>query len=141
MELKKVIDNPALLPKPASLTYAKPALASNTVRTPTQRPNSAVDDDLTTYWAVEETVRQGWLEIDLEKEVTFTKAMFSEQGNNINKFELQYRTGREWRSFTAGTTIGKKLEKTFKPIEAQHVRLNILDSKAAFKINEFQLYE
>jgi alpha-L-fucosidase len=45
----------------------------------------------------------------------------------------------EWKTFHQGATVGSRWKKTFDPIKAQRVRLNILDATEGPTINEIQL--
>ena len=99
-----------------------------------------MDDDTGTRWATDSGTKQAWLEVDLGKSMTFSRAVISEEFDRIQKFELQYRDGQQWRTFTKGTKIGNKLELNFSSITARHVRLNILDATEGPTIWEFRLF-
>ena len=51
------------------------------------------------------------------------------------------RPARDWTTFLSGTTLGEKFEKTFAPITAREVRLNILEATEGPTINEIQWLE
>ena len=53
--------------------------------------------------------------------------------------DLQYKTGTQWKTFLDDTRIGADYSKTFEPITARQVRLNILESTDGPTIREFQL--
>ncbi|MHC4124317.1 MAG: alpha-L-fucosidase [Planctomycetota bacterium] len=157
IELKKLIDNPSLLPESQTLTYGKLIKASGTYRHE-YYPAYATDEDPSTRWVAPIDTKQAWLEVDLGKEATFDKAVLMENWrligkwwmsndaknknwNYINKFELQVKRGGNWETFHTGSKIGQKLEISFEPITARHVRLNILDSTRTPSVSEFQLFE
>jgi alpha-L-fucosidase len=142
VELKKVIDNPSLLPPPESLTYGGKAKASNVYRKDRRwNPEFAVDDDPTTRWACDDDQKQAWLEVDLGKPATFSRAMIAEAyPKRVQSFELQYKDGDAWKTFARGTTIGEKWTAEFEPVTAQVVRLTVLEATVGPTIWEFQLY-
>ena len=125
----------------SSLAYGKKASASNIFQNSAgYSPDKAVDDDTGTRWATDSGTKQAWLEVDLGKSMTFNRAMVSEEFDRVQKFELQYKDGEQWRKFTEGTTIGKKLKLEFSPVTARYVRLNILNASEGPTIWEFQLF-
>jgi alpha-L-fucosidase len=105
-------------------------------------PDKAVDGRGDTRWATNAEVHQAWLELDLGKPMTFKRASISEAfPNRVQKFELQWLDGKEWKTFCAGTTLGATWSKSFAPVTAQHVRLNVLESTDGPTIWEFQLFK
>lgn len=101
-------------------------------------PGSAIDGDPETRWACME--KQGWLEVDLGKPMTFTKAMISEAFSpRVQAFELQVKQGDSWETLYKGTNLGVSSRLSFKPITAQHVRLHVLQASDSPTIWEFQL--
>ncbi len=125
----------------SSLAYGKKAKASNIFQNSSAYgPAKAVDDDPATRWATDAGTKQAWLEVDLGKSMMFNRAMVSEEFDRVQKFELQYKDGEQWRTFTKGMKIGKKLELEFSQVTARHVRLDILDATEGPTIWEFQLF-
>jgi len=125
----------------SSLAYGKKASASNIFQNSAgYSPDKAVDDDQATRWATDTGTKQVWLEVDLGKAMMFNRAMISEDFDRVQKFELQYKNGGQWRTITDGTKIGRKLNLEFSPVTARHVRLNILKASDGPTIWEFQLF-
>ena len=61
-------------------------------------------------------LHQAWLELDLGQPMTFRRARISEAfPNRVQKFELQWLDGTEWKTFCTGTTIGESWSKSFRP--------------------------
>mgnify|MGYP000241539179 CR=1 FL=1 len=59
----------------------------------------------------------------------------------MQKFELQYKDGKSWKTFHHGSKIGETLDVEFAPVTALIVRLNILDTvNGGPTIWEFLLY-
>jgi alpha-L-fucosidase len=103
-------------------------------------PQNAFDDDLQTRWATDNGTKQAWIAVDFLKTKTFSRVHISEAyPNRVQKFELQYRAGDDWKTIFAGTTLGADFQKDFPPVTAQEFRLNILDATQGPTINEIEL--
>ena len=82
-----------------------------------------------------------WAEVDLGKPQKFSKIVLYESGQNIKSFELQYKSDDKWNTFYTGTTAGSRAEITFKPIEAQVIRMVITSFSGTPGIFEISLLE
>ena len=102
---------------------------------------SAIDGDPETRWA--SMAPQSWLEVDLGKPMTFSKAVIREAFSpRVQAFELQAKVGEEWKTFHKGSTLERELPgRASRPVTAQNVRLNILQASDGPTIWEFQLME
>jgi len=125
-----------------SSAYGKTAKASNTYQGQKQyAPRMALDDDPGTRWATDAGISSAQLEVDLGKPTTIGSVFIDErQWNRIRKFQLQYKAGDDWKTMLEGTTVGEAFRKNFNPVEAQHVRLNILEATQGPTVWEFQLF-
>ena len=124
----------------ASLAHEKKARASNIFQKNRQYgPDKVVDDDLATRWATDTGTKQAWLEVDLGKAATFNQVKIAEAYDRVREFELQYKNTTQWKTFARGKKIGADYSKTFEPVTARQVRLNILNSADGPTIWEFQL--
>jgi len=125
-----------------SSAYGKTAKASNTYQGQKQYdPRMALDDDPGTRWATDAGISSAQLEVDLGKPTTIGSVFIDErQWNRIRKFQLQYKAGDDWKTMLEGTTVGEAFRKNFNPVEAQHVRLNILEATQGPTVWEFQLF-
>ncbi|MHC4701227.1 MAG: alpha-L-fucosidase, partial [Planctomycetota bacterium] len=131
--------SPVGLPS-ASLAHEKKVLASNVYQKNRHYgPDKGLDDDPATRWATDTGTKQAWLEVDLGKTATFNRVKISEAYDRVQKFELQYKAGTQWKTFVRGEKIGDAYVKTFEPVTAPQVRLNILDSTDGPTIWEFQI--
>ncbi|MBI5384049.1 MAG: alpha-L-fucosidase [Verrucomicrobia bacterium] len=123
----------------SSLAEGKKATASNVFQKQSHYgPGKAFDGDEDTRWATDAGTKQAWLEVDLSQPQTFTRVTIDEWegGHRVQSFALQFKSGDEWKTFHQGTTLGSNWEKTFAPITAQQVRLNILQATDGPTINE-----
>jgi len=91
------------------------------------------------FWQPAGTDKSPWVEFDLGKSEEISKAVLYESGNNVKSFELQVKSGDSWTTFYKGTTIGPRAEVTFKPVEAQVVRLLINSFTGTLQIYEVML--
>ncbi len=112
-------------------------------KNPAYGPEKAIDDDDHSRWATDGGTKQAWLEVDLGKPVEFSRVLIrewtDEKGSRSKKFELQYKSGDEWRTIIKGDKIGKNFKKSFPAVTAQVVRLEILEAIEGPTIEEFQL--
>ncbi|MHC4439262.1 MAG: alpha-L-fucosidase, partial [Planctomycetota bacterium] len=130
---------PVSLPS-ASLAFGKKTQASNVFQKNRHfGPAMAVDDDESTRWATDSGTHQAWLEVDMGKPVMFSQIKISEAYDRVQKFELQYKSNGQWKTFINDTKIGQSYVKDFEPVTARQVRLNILDATNGPTIWEFQL--
>ena len=91
------------------------------------------------FWQPADDDKTPWVEIDLGKTETVSKAIIYESGQNIKAYELQYRKGDSWQTFHRGMTIGRRAEVNFKPVEAQAIRLLINSYTGTLQIYEVML--
>jgi alpha-L-fucosidase len=134
---------PIDVPRPIPLSEKAKATASNVFQNISEfDAGNAVDGRSDTRWAADAGVKQAWLELDLGQPKTFRRAKITEAfPNRVQKFELQRMEGSEWKTFYTGTTIGNNWLKSFAPVTAQKVRLNVLEAIDGPTIWEFQLFE
>lgn len=102
----------------------------------------AFDGNPDTRWATDAGTRQAWLEVRLDKPTRVSQVLINEAiEKRIQKFEFQYRDGKEWITLYSGTTIGENGRVRFAPVTAKNFRLNILDATEGPTIWEMQLNE
>jgi alpha-L-fucosidase len=127
------------------LAKGKAAAASETRGgDPRFGPAKAVDGDPKTYWATNDGVTSGWLEVDLGSPARFNVAAIQENialGQRVKAYHLDYWDGSGWKTFDEGTTVGHKKLDRFETVTAQKVRLCIDDARACPTIQSFGLYE
>ena len=133
-----------IITAPQAITAGKKATTSNVYRDLQKDygPQNAIDGSDSTRWATDDGLKEAWLEVDLEKPVTFDRAVIKEAcGELVQQFELQYKDGKSWKTFYHGSKIGETLGVEFAPVTARIVRLNILETvNGGPTIWEFLLY-
>ena len=104
-------------------------------------PAMAFDDDPDTRWATDYGTHQAWLEVDLGSPQKIHRATIHEAyAPRIRKFELQRKEGDAWITFAEGGQIAEEASIRFEPVDAQVVRLQILEATEGPTIWEFQLF-
>ena len=107
-------------------------------------PTHIVDEDLTSYWAADDNIRQATLTIDLGKPVLFDRILIQEPiryGQRISEFEIKARIDGEWIQLAQGTTIGFKRLLRISPVKAAKIQLIIKKSNNIPAISNFGLYK
>lgn len=104
-------------------------------------PEKAVDSDPETRWGAGVGTKRGWLEVDLGDEKRFDTVVIQEGWGRIQRFDIQFKEGDQWRTILDGKTIGPNFRREFDPVEARFVRLNILDAGDVPTIWEFQVFD
>ncbi len=106
-------------------------------------PSNIVDDDLDSYWAAEDGLREATLEIDLGEPTYFDRVMLQEPirfGQRISAFTVAVRTGGEWAPVASGTTIGYKRLLRIDGVEADRVRIQIERANNVPALSNFGLF-
>jgi alpha-L-fucosidase len=102
---------------------------------------NAIDGDNSTSWSpAGEAVASFVPAIS----ATFNVAMLCEdirQGQRVENFVIEARTGSKWDTVTRGTTIGYKRLLRFPPVTADEIRLTVTSSRARPNISTFGLYQ
>jgi len=62
-------------------------------------------------------------------------------GQRVQKYDIQAWDGRNWQTLHAGTSLGHKKIDIFRRTTAERVRLRILMATDAPRIREFQIYD
>ena len=117
------------------------------------RPELTVDGDRTTYWTTGEGVTEGWLEYDLGKPCTFSRAILDEGDDGwIRHVQIQIKVNGEWKTafeYRYGhPELWKKIpmelfcpEFKFSQVTAQIVRVKIVSATQSPVVREFKVYE
>lgn len=125
--------------KPLPAPVPSPITASS-VWGPGHEAEKALDGDETTRWGAAPDTRGGWLELDLGMEKPIGRATVVELAfPRTQEFVIEYKHGVEWKPLHRGTTIGGNRVFEFTPVNARHVRLNILKASDVPTIEEFHL--
>lgn len=103
-----------------------------------------LDGDLDTYWAVDDGVTGGWIELELGEPTTFDVIRIQEPvqlGQRVARYRVEAWSDGAWRTVATGTTIGhKKLDRLAAPATTTRVRIVIEESLAEPLLAEIGLY-
>jgi alpha-L-fucosidase len=128
-----------------NLALGKTVSASSTKsQHPKFSPSNIVDEDVDSFWAGDENIREATLEIDLGKPMLFDRILIQEPirfGQRISEFEVKGLVNGEWVLLAKGTTIGYKRLFRIPPIKAEKVEILISNSNNTPAISHFGLYK
>lgn len=105
-------------------------------------PN-VTDGDRETYWATDDDVTTGDLEIDLgaSKKVNYVLIQeYIRLGQRVQSFIIEAKKGGEWEKVAEGTTIGYKRILPLGGVEASALRIRITGAKAGPLISAVEVY-
>lgn len=92
-------------------------------------PEHAFDDDPQTRWATDGGTRQAWVALEFPQPRRIGRVQINEAiERRVKRFQFQYRTDGDWQTLFEGTQIGPDFSRTFEPVTARAVRLNILEA-------------
>jgi alpha-L-fucosidase len=107
------------------------------------QPSFLFDDDMETFWAVNNDNHSASLVIELPESQEFNLVMLGEYipyGQRVERFNIEAWENDEWVIIAEGTTIGYKRILETTPRTNARLKLNILQSKADPLISTFGLY-
>ena len=140
LEWKKILDatftnNLAARAKASASTYrgkSKQYAATN-----------VTDGSKETYWATDDDVKTGSLEINLGKtqKVNYISIQeYIKSGQRVKSFEVDVWKDNAWVNAANGTTIGYKRILPLNAAETSKIRINITDAKACPLISNVEIY-
>ena len=103
------------VPLPVSLTTNAKATASNVFQNQAEYgPDKAVDGRSDTRWATDSGVKSAWLEVDLGKPVTFSRAAIKQafpELKRVRKFAIEYWQDDQWKPCYQGENLGSEVDR------------------------------
>ena len=136
----------ALLNKEFKTDLARKAkVKESSVRGNSQQFNGKklIDHNAETYWATDDNVATGTIELDLQKTATVKYVVLKEYiklGQRVKSFSVEvYKDGR-WTKVADETTIGHKRILKIEPVKTNKVKINITDARACLAISEIALF-
>jgi alpha-L-fucosidase len=109
------------------------------------RPENALDGDRTTYWATDDDVTSGSMEVDLAGEFEFNVVRTEEMiglGQRVEQYKIEVGSGASlvWKAVAQGTTIGYRKLDRFPRTRASKLRLIVLKARACLAIKSFGVH-
>ena len=105
--------------------------------------DKAVDGDMDTYWATDDSVTKASLTINFDEPTLFNRLMVQEYirlGQRVKAFTVEAFVDGNWKKVASATTIGYKRILRFPSVSASKVRINIIDSKSCPLISNIGIY-
>lgn len=106
-------------------------------------PAKVTDGDRDTYWATNDNVTTGSLEISLNESHDVNYLLIQEHiklGQRVSAFTVEAWVDNAWKPLTSATTIGYKRILKFDPVKTDKIRVNITASKACPLISNVEVY-
>jgi alpha-L-fucosidase len=106
-------------------------------------PSHVTDGSDETYWAADDTVRSGFLELDLGEKLPVNCLLVQEVirlGQRVEEFSVEAMAREGWTTVARGTTIGYKRLIRFPTVAASCLRLNLLGARACPAISRISAY-
>ncbi|MEO6723316.1 MAG: alpha-L-fucosidase [Ferruginibacter sp.] len=106
-------------------------------------PKNLVDGNNETYWATNDNVTTGSIEISLSKESLVKYIMLQEYiklGQRVQSFTIEAMQNGSWQKIAEGTTIGYKRILKIDPVTTNKIKVSITASKACPVISGIAVY-
>jgi alpha-L-fucosidase len=105
--------------------------------------SNLTDGNKETYWATDDDVTSGSVEIDLGglKTVKYvTLQEYIKLGQRVKNFNIEIWKENSWQKVAEATTIGYKRIVRIDPVETEKIRINITGSKACPVLSNIEVY-
>ena len=106
-------------------------------------PSNIADENPETYWATDDAVTTGHVELELEKVQRIKYVLLQEYiklGQRVKSFTVEVLDNDTWKPVATGTTIGYKRIIEVEPIETSKIKVTITGSKACPLISTIDVY-
>ena len=138
MELREALDD----------TFANNLAKGKTVKASADRgkgydAQNVLDGDRSTYWATDDEVLNGSLEVDFWEETSLNRLVLQEYislGQRVKSFKVEAMVEGNYEVIANETTIGYKRILRLPDTKTNKLRLTILDSKACPTISNIEVY-
>lgn len=124
------------------LAEGRPVSATD-VRGDAFAPENLTDADPATYWATSDETRSAEVVIGLEEDTVFNRLLVAEHiplGQRVESFCVDAYQDGVWREVATGTTIGARRILVLPEIEADKLRIRVLQSQACPLLSRVSLY-
>ncbi|SFG16187.1 alpha-L-fucosidase [Pontibacter chinhatensis] len=106
--------------------------------------SNVTDGDKETYWATDDAVTSGILEVDLGKTQPVKYVLLQEYirlGQRVKSFSVEVWQDNAWKPVADATTIGyKRILRLDSPINTDKIRIHISEAKASPVIANVEVY-
>ncbi len=104
---------------------------------------NVTDGNRDTYWATDDGVKSGSIEIDLGKPQKISYISIEEYiklGQRVKSFSVEVWQNNAWTNVATGTTIGHKRILPANAVETSKIRINITDARACPLISNVEIF-
>ena len=104
---------------------------------------NVVDGNKETYWATDDAITTGSLEIDLNETQPVKYVVIQEYiplGQRVKSFTVEAQINGTWQPVVEATTIGYKRILKLNAVETNKIRINITAAKACPIISNVAIY-
>lgn len=112
-------------------------------KSPVFSGSQVIDGKMQTYWATDDSIRTGWVELDLARAKEFNVVEIREPvtfGQRVQEYRIEIFKDGNWKTISSGTTIGNKKLIQFKTVRSRLIRLVISKSKTCPLIAELGIF-
>ena len=130
--------------------FAKNLAAGAVATADTHRGNDATfaatqttDDDNTTYWATDDGVTSGSVEVDLEQAQRIEYVVLKEHiplGQRVSLFSVDAWIANDWETVAKATTIGYQRILRIDPVQTSKIRVSIHEARACPTLSTVAVY-
>jgi len=109
----------------------------------TYAPSKLTDGNAETYWATDDNVKTGTIDVTLNgtKPVKYIVLQeYIKLGQRVKSFSVAVWKNKAWQTVATGTTIGYKRILKITPTETSKVRITISDARACPVLSNLQVY-
>jgi len=110
---------------------------------PSYSAAKVTDGKKDTYWATDDNIKSGSLEIDLGKVQPVKYVLLQEYirlGQRVKSVTVEAWINDRWKTVAAATTIGYKRILKLDALKTNKIRINIIDAKACPLISAVEVY-
>jgi alpha-L-fucosidase len=110
---------------------------------PAYGASNLIDGKKQTYWATDDEVKTGTIELSWKKAQTINYITLQEYirlGQRVKAFSIDVWKDNAWKNVASGTTIGFKRILKIEPVETTKLRVTITDAKACPVLSEIAVY-
>ena len=105
--------------------------------------SKTTDDTYDTYWATDDGVTTGSVELSLSgiKEIKYILLQeYIPLGQRVKQFDVAVWKNNTWETVAKGTTIGYKRILSIAPVQTDKIRISIKEAKASPLLNNIAVY-
>lgn len=106
-------------------------------------PSKLIDNNPDTYWATDDQVKSGSIELDWTKNIEIRYIVLKEYiklGQRVKTFDVEVWKDGEWKKIAQETTIGHKRILKIDPVNTHKIRVNITDARSCPVISAIEVY-